>query len=101
MENIRNACRIKLDSSTPGIACFDLFGAFIGSYLIKGFIAPKFDNQLYYLLVIPIGILVHLLIGQSTFLNRKLFIDADFNIYKIIIAMIVFCISQILKSKFY
>jgi hypothetical protein len=39
---------------------------------------------MYYASIVPLGVIVHLLIGADTYLNRKL-LSNELNIYKIII----------------
>jgi len=96
--------RIKIDnkdgtffnSEGKGIALFDLLGSFFIAFLIdyyfniSAYLKNYFYNStfVYYLLVIPLGILVHLLFFQNTFLNAHLF-SKEMNFYKIILTLIL------------
>lgn len=75
-----------------GISLFDLLSAFLGAYLLDYFF--KFSNyfknkQVYYLSVIPFGILFHYAYNTPTFLNKQLF-STSFNIYKLILLIILY-----------
>lgn len=91
--------RIKLDSTTEflntqgkGIALFDLIGTFIIAYfLYESFLKSvnlPIKKEIFYLSLIPIGILIHGIIKQDTFLNIKL-MEENINIYKIILVIII------------
>lgn len=97
--------RLDLESFTifnnqgVGIALFDLISSFIGAYLLEYFfnITKRFNisSSVYYLSVIPIGIIVHLILNTKTFLYEKL-IDNSVNIYKIlIVVLVIFLTTQI------
>lgn len=97
MESIRQY-RIKLDSTDEflnnqgkGIALFDLIGTFIIAYLLEGYITSflKIKRDTYYLSLIPIGILIHYLVKQDTFLNGKL-MNTEINIYKIVLLVMLY-----------
>jgi hypothetical protein len=97
MESIRQY-RIKLDSSTDflnnqgkGIALFDLIGTFIIAYLLEPYITSffKIKSETYYLSLIPIGILAHILFKQNTFLNGQL-LNNEVNIYKIVLVVLLY-----------
>jgi hypothetical protein len=103
--------RIKLDSmslfnsNNDGIAIFDLTGTFIIAYLLDYFfnISRVFNGYTrnpkltYYLVLIPLGVIIHLLIlKKDTFLNSKLF-SSDINIYKIIFAILIILIMYQFK----
>ena len=70
-----------------GIALFDLLGTFLIAYLLEQYfhITAKLNitNKMYYISLIPLGIIIHLLMNQTTFLNTQLFYDPNINIYKI------------------
>jgi len=105
--------RIKLDnnnyqlfnSNNDGIALFDLLGTFIIAYaldyyfqiwkILKGFfINPRVA---YYLLLIPLGIVVHkLFVKDETFLNSKLFSN-EMNIYKLLVFINIIAIIMYIK----
>lgn len=96
--------RIRIDnkngtffnSEGKGIALFDLLGSFFIAFLINyyfhisNYLKDYFYNPtfVYYLLIIPLGIVVHLLFSQNTFLNTQLF-SKDMNFYKIILILII------------
>jgi hypothetical protein len=95
--------RIKLDtqslfnSNNDGIAIFDLSGTFIIAYLLDYFfnISKIFNGYTknprltYYLVLIPLGVIIHLLtLKKETFLNSKLF-SSDLNVYKLIFAILI------------
>lgn len=80
-----------------GIALFDLISSFIGAYILDYYfdlsrlLFGKLTNNfkiVYYLSVIPIGVITHVIFSQETFLNKQLF-SPDINIYKIIILLII------------
>lgn len=98
--------RIKLDSmslfnsNNDGVAIFDLTGTFIIAYLLDHFfnISRVFNGYTknpkltYYLVLIPLGVIIHLLtLKKDTFLNSKLF-SSDLNVYKIIFAILILSI---------
>ena len=101
--------RIKLDdvnfinSNNDGIAIFDLTGTFIIAYILDYFFNisrifngyTKNPKLTYYLILIPLGVLVHLLtLKKDTFFNSKLF-SSDINIYKLIfVVLIVMILNQ-------
>jgi len=96
--------RIKMDnkdgtffnSEGKGIALFDLLGSFLIAFLIDYYfhisiyLKDYFYNPIfvYYLLVIPLGIVFHLIFSQKTFLNAHLF-SKEMNFYKIIVVLIL------------
>ena len=81
------------NNTSQGIALFDLFGTFIIAFLLEKYLLNylNISRKIYYTSLIPLGIITHLLIGQNTFLNSKLF-NYDFNIYKIVIFSLIFYI---------
>jgi len=93
--------RIKINNNSDGIALFDLISSFIGAFILDYYFnisnllfgnIVKNKNHVkivYYLSIIPIGIIFHILFKQSTFLNNQLLNDSNFNIYKIIVLMII------------
>lgn len=89
-----------------GIALFDLISSFIVAFILEkyliGYINCKNKRNIYYLLVIPFGILVHHIIAhyksgwklfpeEITFLNKKLF-SKEINIYKLLIFVLLYYI---------
>lgn len=81
-----------------GIALFDLIGTFFIAFMID--LIFNFKNKLtYYFMLLPLGILVHLLVNQKTFLNSKLF-TKEFNKYHIFsIIYIIMYIVLILRTR--
>lgn len=105
MNNIRNY-RINLENFPlifnnigNGIALFDLLGTFFIAYIIEQYInLDSTKRQLYYLSLIPFGIIIHYIIGQNTFLNTKLTSPFnELNIYKIILFICIFFILSSVK----
>lgn len=102
------------NNKNNGIALFDLILSFIGAFLIEflfnisRFLPCKNKLIVYYLLVIPFGIIIHhifahiqtgfsvLLPDEITFLNRKLF-NREFNVYKILIILNLILIVLVCK----
>lgn len=81
--------RVQLDSpyindQGIGIALFDLTSTFVVAYLIERYIPFKINRKVYYLSLIPLGIVIHILFKQNTFLNKQLF-SREMNMYKILI----------------
>ena len=78
--------RIEFNDKNSGIALFDLILSFLGAFLLDYFfnISKLLNNfsknpkLLYYLLVIPVGIIIHILTSQNTFLNRQLIIFLNY-----------------------
>ncbi len=101
MNNIISNLRLfRINIETPnvlfnrygyGISLFDLIGTFIIAYMLENFILQKIKIQkkTYYLSLIPIAILSHLLVNQDTFLNKSLY-TKSLNIYHIILFIIIF-----------
>lgn len=105
--------RIELDNlpifnnESRGIALFDLILSFVGAFVLdylfnlSSLLPCKNKKEIYYLLVIPIGILFHhimahiksqtILPEEITFLNKKLF-SLEFNIYKVLVLVILYLI---------
>jgi hypothetical protein len=81
-----------------GIALFDLISTFLIARILEPIILPylQLTRAAYYLLLIPFGILVHLLVNQPTFLNNQVF-SKSLNLYKIVIIIIVY--KLYLESK--
>ena len=97
MEDIR---KYRFNFNTPpffnnqsqGIALFDLIGSFVIAYILDHSfnISRQFPNkQVYYLSIIPLGIIIHLMFGINTFLNQQLF-NSHLNIYKITVALLIY-----------
>lgn len=102
------------NSKNNGIALFDLISSFIGAFLIdyifniSNKLPCKNKKIIYYLLVIPFGIIIHHIIAhiqtnfsvlfppEITFLNRHLF-NKDFNIYKVLVLLNVILIFVLCK----
>jgi hypothetical protein len=67
------------------IALFDL----IGSFLIGVLLSWYFNNKKIILLIIPLGIITHIIFGVNSTLNQKLF-NKEFNIYKVLVFLNIF-----------
>jgi hypothetical protein len=81
--------RIQLESpyvnnQGMGIALFDLISTFAVAYFIEPYIPFKINRKVYYLSLIPLGIVVHILFKQNTFLNKQIF-SREINMYKILL----------------
>jgi hypothetical protein len=81
------------NKEAQGIALFDLVISFIVAYMIIDFFVPEYikNRGMYYASIVPLGVIVHLLIGADTYLNRKL-LSNELNIYKIIILINIYLI---------
>lgn len=86
------------NSEGKGMALFDLIGTFVIAYVLNEYFmitdTLKIKKEVYYMSLIPIGIISHLLIKQDTFLNKQLF-NFDINIYKILLVALIINISLI------
>lgn len=82
-----------LNSNSHGIALFDLIGTFMIAYLFEKYF-NFIPRKIYYASLIPLGVIIHYIINQNTFLNSKL-LNNNFNIYKMLflglILYIFFC----------
>ena len=74
-----------LNSNSQGIALFDLLGTFMIAYIFEKNMLNylNISRKIYYASLIPIGVIVHILFNQQTFLNTKL-LSNNFNIYKVL-----------------
>lgn len=74
-----------LNSNSQGIALFDLLGTFMIAYIFEKSLLNylNISRKIYYTSLIPIGVIVHILFNQQTFLNTKL-LSNNLNIYKIL-----------------
>ena len=94
------------NNKNTGIALFDLISSFIAAFILEkyliGYISCKNKKIIYYLLVIPFGILVHHIMAhyqsgwklfpeEITFLNKKLF-SKEINVYKMLILILLYYI---------
>jgi hypothetical protein len=84
-----------LNSIGNGIALFDLILTFFIPYLIEPYILPKLkiSRLAYYLSLLPLGIILHIIFKQDTFLNKQLF-NNTLNIYKILIIIMIFMLYK-------
>jgi len=84
-----------LNSSGKGIALFDLMSTFLIAYIVEPYIRPylKINTTTYYLMLIPLGIIIHIFTKQDTFLNKQLFSNS-FNVYKLAVIVILFYLSK-------
>jgi hypothetical protein len=76
--------RPYINNQGIGIALFDLISTFVVAYLIEPYIPFKINRRVYYLSLIPLGIIVHILFKQNTFLNKQLF-SQEINMYKVLL----------------
>ncbi len=94
LEQINNISNVINDRG-EGIALFDLILTFFVAYLLQIILPQNIKNSIginditYYLSLIPLGVIVHIIFQQDTFLNKKLF-SKEMNIYQIIFIMILY-----------
>jgi len=90
------------NSSNLGMSLFDLFMTFFIAYLIEPFIRvyTGLNRQVYYLMLLPLGVVSHILTNQHTFLNGKLF-DNSINLYKVIMIIITLKLIYELNKSIY
>ena len=90
------------NSNNLGISLFDLFMTFFIAYLIEPYVRvyTNLNKQAYYLILLPLGVVSHILTNQHTFLNNKLF-DSSINIYKVIMTVIILKLIMELSNSFY
>ena len=100
--NINNLRKYRIVIESPffnsignGIALFDLFFTFFIPYLIEPYILSilKISRLAYYLSLLPLGIILHILFKQDTFLNKQLFTNT-INIYKIVMIINIFLLYK-------
>lgn len=107
------------NNKSNGIAIFDLLTAFGGAYILDKLLSlPKYipfcknKRYIYYLLVIPFGIIVHHIIAhirsiqnrdknllfpqEMTYLNKKLF-SLKLNVYHILLIILLYYIINTCK----
>ena len=67
---------------SQGIAIFDLTSTFIIAWLLEPYVREylKITRMAYYLMLLPLGVIVHLFTKQETFLGKQLF-NSSFNLY--------------------
>jgi len=90
----------SLNSIGNGMALFDLILTFFIAYLIEPYILPKLkiSRLAYYLSLIPLGVIIHLIFKKETFLGKQLF-NNTINIYKILIIIMIFMLYKELIKK--
>jgi hypothetical protein len=83
------------NNTGKGIALFDLTITFIVAYLLD-LLAWDYIHKFlgisritYYLGLIPLGVIVHLIFQQETFLNTQLF-RKEMNIYQLLFIVLVY-----------
>ena len=100
--NINNLRKYRIIIKPPffnsignGIALFDLILTFLIPYLIEPYILSilKISRLAYYLSLLPLGIILHILFKQDTFLNKQLFTNT-INIYKIVMIINIFLLYK-------
>ena len=92
------------NDKSEGMALFDLILSFVGAFIldytfdISSYLPCKNKKYIYYLLVIPLGIIIHHIVAhinsnfsvlfppEITFLNKALF-SREINIYKLLILL--------------
>lgn len=84
------------NSESQGIALFDLIGTFMIAYLFESYFTKFISREIYYISLIPLGVIIHWLIGQKTFLNSKL-LNSDFNIYKVLFLVLIYILVRYLS----
>jgi putative Ca2+/H+ antiporter (TMEM165/GDT1 family) len=74
-----------LNSNSQGIALFDLLGTFMIAIFFEKSVLNylNISRKIYYASLIPIGVIVHILFNQQTFLNTKL-LSNNLNIYQVL-----------------
>lgn len=79
-----------LNSNSQGIALFDFIGTFMIAYIFEKYLTNYFNisKKIYYASLIPLGIIIHYIINQNTFLNTKL-LSNNLNIYKILFVSLI------------
>jgi hypothetical protein len=84
-----------LNSKGQGIAIFDFSMTFLIAYIIEPYIREylKLTRPAYYLMLLPLGVVIHILTKQETFLNKQLF-DKSINLYKVIMIVILYKLYQ-------
>lgn len=83
-----------LNNNSKGIALFDLIGTFMIAYLFETYFTQFISRKIYYTSLIPLGVIIHYIINQNTFLNNKLF-NINFNIYKVLfLGLILYIFSK-------
>lgn len=89
-----------LNSTGNGIALFDLSLTFIIAYLLEPYVLSilKISRLAYYLFLLPLGVVIHVIFKRKTFLNKQLF-NNFINIYKIVMIGIVFMLYNELTQK--
>lgn len=80
-----------LNSDSQGIALFDLIGTFLIAYFFEKYFTTFIPRKIYYASLIPLGVIIHYIINQKTFLNFKL-LSNNFNIYQLLFLCLIFYI---------
>ena len=100
--NINNLRKYRIVIESPflnsignGIALFDLILTFLIPYLIEAYILSilKISRLAYYLSLLPLGVIIHVIFKQDTFLNKQLFTNT-INIYKIVMIINIFLLYK-------
>lgn len=80
----------NLGQNTMGIALFDFASTFLVAYILNQIFnfTSHVESKTYYLLLIPISILVHLIFGIDSFLLQRIH-SSGINIYKIIVLLML------------
>jgi hypothetical protein len=108
MSSITELRKFRIQSEYPfinnqglGIALFDLISTFVAAYLIELIIKKWFgillNRPVYYLSLIPLGIIIHIFFKQNTFLNRQIF-SKELNIYQVLLLLNIYFIVYFLQK---
>lgn len=73
-----------------GVAMFDLILTFFAAYMIDKLVDFKY-KKLYYLSMLPLAVLSHIIVGQKTFVNSQLFSN-EINNVKLVFLLIFLAI---------
>lgn len=88
----------QFNDQNKGIALFDLILTFVIAYILEPYILPflmsyNINRKAYYLMLIPLGVIIHILFKQTTFLNKQLF-SKELNIYKALFFLIIYLLLK-------
>ena len=83
------------NKESQGIALFDLISTFLAAYILEKYITVyiNINKNIYYASLIPLGIIIHYVTNQNTFLNSKIF-TLNINIYHIFVILTCFIIYK-------
>lgn len=100
--------RIQFDKSpyindqSYGISIIDFAGTFIIAWILDKYLnlstRLNISTELYYASLLPISVVSHILIGQTTYLNTK-FLGSEINIYRILFVVYVAWYSSLIFNN--